>query len=223
MIYQLGNNTFSGKESIIKYFQKFHYNHAVGTLLPDEQRLVMIDLIKWHPEYDTAFKESIDDNVEFKIGKDGWGNKNYWMKKTNGEWEMFSYRKCKNAQSKEKDKKTNVQNSARASIRDQIDNHRMMNPECVFCGSSKNIEVDHNFEQLTFQTMLENYLNEVQKKYTDFQLESTPFGHRFNDDDDISWFNYHQEHAILRSLCRECHSKGQGLHPRLRLEHSPPS
>lgn len=220
MIYQLGNNTFSGKESITKYFQKFHHNHAVGTLLPDEQRLVMIDLIKWHPEYDTAFKESIDDNVEFKIGKDGWNNKNYWVKKINGEWEMFSYRKCKNSQSKEKNQRTNVQAAARASIRAQIDNYRMMNPNCVFCGISEKIEVDHNFDKLTFQTMLDNY---CQKKYTDFQLEATPFGHRFNAEDDISWSNYHQEHAILRSLCRECHAKGPGLHRRRQLEHFQPS
>jgi len=227
MIYQLGNNTFSGKESIIKYFQKFHHNHAVGTLLPNEQRLVMIDLIKWHPEYDTW---DVDDNVEFKIGKDGWGNKNYWVKKTNGEWEMFSYRKCKNAQSKEKNQRKNVQAAARSSIRAQIDNHRIMNPDCVLCGvsyslddASKPIEVDHDFEQLTFQTILDNYLNEVQKKYTDFQLEPTPFGHRFNEADDISWSNYHQEHAILRSLCRECHAKGPGLHRLRQLGLAPPS
>lgn len=220
MIYQLGNNTFSGKESIKKYFQNFHYNHTVGTLLPDEQRLVMIDLIKWHPEYDTW---DVDDNVEFKIGCDGFNNKNYWVKKTNGEWEMFSYQKCKNAQSKEKNQITNVQKSARASIKAQQNAHRMMNPECVLCGSMEKIEVDHHFEQLTFQTMLDNYLDEVQKKYTDFQLESTPFGHRFNTEDDISWSNYHQEHAILRSLCRTCHSKGPSLHRRRQLEHSQPS
>lgn len=202
MIYKLGDNDFKTKAKIKTYFQNFYRTHTVGTLLPQEQRRVMIDLIKWHPDYDTW---DVNDDVQFKIGKDEYGTKNFWVLKTSGDWEVFSYNTCIASQTKEKHKRKNVIASARHAIKEQINSFRDSNPECVKCGSTKNIEIDHNFETLTFQTMLDNFLEAEKKNYSDFQLVSTPSGHRFNVCDKKTWEEYHRSNCQLRSLCFDCH------------------
>ena len=202
--YVLGKQTFSTKSAIKTYFQDFYRDHSVGTLLPREQRRVMRDLITWHPNYD---EWNVDRRVKFKIGKDDYGSKNFLVRNTEKEWEVFSYNKCIAAQSKEKNQRKTVIQAARWAIKEQINEFRKNNLICIKCGSSTKIEIDHNFETLTFQTMLDTFLEVKQKKYSDFQLISRSSGHQFNEEDWEAWEAYHRDNCQLRSLCWSCHHR----------------
>ena len=109
MKYQLGNSTFSNQKAIRTYFQNYYRANSVGTVLQGDHNAVMIDLIKRHPEYDETWAN------EFTIGVDAWGAKNFQCGNI-----TFSYNKCILSQSKEKNQKKNVQNSARVAIECQI-------------------------------------------------------------------------------------------------------
>lgn len=207
MPYQLGTRIFKTKPDITKYFQSYHNSHIVGTILEGEHKIVMTDLIKRHPNYD---EWDVRGEIEFKLNMDGYGNKNYLMK--NGdEWYSFSYIKCIKSGTKENNIKANVNNAAREAIRNQIlefrEQHKKNNLfQCdTCCKYFETIDVDHDFSQITFQTLLNKFMNIKKKEFKSFELVETPNGSLFNSIDCDEWCQYHKKHAILRLLCRHCH------------------
>ena len=207
MPYQLGTQIFRTKPDITKYFQSYHNSHEVGTILEGEHKAVMTDLIKKHPDYD---EWDVQGEIEFKIDIDDYRNKKYLMK--NGdEWYSFSYIKCIKSGTKETNIRANVINASRKAIKGQIlefrEQHRQDNLfQCdTCCEYFETIDVDHDFSQITFQTLLDNFLLDKKKEFKSFKLVKTPNGHLFNSIDCDEWCEYHKKHAILRLLCRKCH------------------
>jgi frataxin-like iron-binding protein CyaY len=208
MKYTLGGKVFNNQKEIKLYFQNYYRENDVGTILEGEYAAVMTDLIKRHPNYDDTWSN------KFTIGLDGWNTKNF----QSGE-RQFSYNKCIVGASPSKNQKKNVQNSARVAIEDQIRAHRSMSRiagtyQCELCqGMFIKVDVDHNFEIITFQTLLTNYMIEYKCDYDDFQLISTKCGNTFNKTECQRWVAYHAQHAVLRCLCRECHQSRSSSSP----------
>jgi hypothetical protein len=207
MTYQFGLTIFKTKTEITKYFQSYHNSNEVGTILKGDHKAVMTDLIKKHPNYD---KWNVQEDVEFKIDIGEYGEKKYLMKNGN-EWQSFSYIKCIKSGSKENNIKSNVMRAARNAINDQIMEYRENNKEndlykcSTCCKYFKNIDVDHDFKELTFKTMFNNFMSIKKKEYQSFKLIKNTNGSFFNSIDCNEWCNYHKNQAILRLLCRKCH------------------
>ncbi len=167
MPYQLGTQIFRTKPDITKYFQSYHNSHEVGTILEGEHKAVMTDLIKKHPNYD---EWDVQGNIKFKIDMDEYGNKKYLMK-NGAAWHSFSYIKCIKGGNKETNIRANVINAARKAIQDQILEFREQYKEddlfqCYTCCEYFNtIDVDHDFSQITFQTLLDNFICIKKKEF----------------------------------------------------------
>jgi hypothetical protein len=220
MGYEYGSKVFRTKTDIIKYFQAYHNSHDIGTILEGEYKSIMADLIKNHPIYD---EWNIQEDIEFKIDLDDHKNKKYLIKNGN-EWHTFSYLKCIKGGTKETNIRINVINAARRAINDQIVEFRKscrednLNSKPIFkdlkvfkchtcCEYFKTIDVDHDFSQMTFQTILNNFIRFKKKEFTSFELVKTPNGSLFNSIDHNEWSEYHKKYAILRLLCRNCHQQ----------------
>ena len=211
MKYTLGNKEFKNKDAIKKYFQEYHNKYSIGTILNGEYKDVMIDLVKWHPNYDDW---NINGPVEFKIHYDCFGNKNYRMM-SNGEWndESFSYIKCIRKPTKENNHRRNVISASRNAIMSQIEEYR--NSQCTqqgylceICNTyvyKEDIHIDHNFDKLTFQQILDDFLKENGKTYNDLKVMSKNTLQQFDNSDREEWSKYHQSRAMLRCLCIKCH------------------
>ena len=200
----LGNKPFRTKKLIIEYFQQYHNTNDNGTILDDEHHNVMFDLLKWHPIY-KKWNISPTSNIIFKLGIDDYNNKfyEYW---TDGQWHSFSYLTCIKSESEEKYHKSNCISAFRDAIRPQIVKFREENNVCCNCGVFENLEVDHKYDEMPFKTLIQNYLDDTKTDYKDYELTSHyASGDTLSNKDDIAWKSYHQENAILRSLCRSCH------------------
>lgn len=232
MKYQLAKQKFKTKPEITKYFQDFYRTHSVGTKLPKSHRRAMRDLITYHPTY---FTWNLPRKPKFKVGRDGFGAKNFWIT-TNDTgplvedgWCIFSYNKCikglprtgavgkargSDPVKQQKNRRDNVIGAARGAIKEQIEEFRMSQRisgnrwECVLCKLEvRKVDIDHHFDKLTFQTMLDNWLESLGNTYEDFDLISTKRGHIFDEEDMDLWSEYHRENAKLRCLCWTCHKK----------------
>lgn len=208
MPYTLGNKLFRTKKAIIQYFQTYHNSHEVGTILTGEHHAVMFDLIKMHPLYDEWASVT-----KFRICKDLY-NMMYYQSHSESGWQTFSYLKCIRNHSKAKNTRFNVINAGRRAIQRQIDEYRFENVvddmfwKCAKCNEFfTSVDIDHNYEIITFQTLLDNFISEYNKHYDDFNLINSCDGHIFNDEDKQLWNDYHRTNAVLRCLCRTCHQK----------------
>jgi hypothetical protein len=204
MPYILGNKNFKTKKLITEYFQSYHNANDSGTILDAEHHDVMFDLLKWHPMY---YKWNIlpISNIIFRLNIDDYGNKfyEYWH---DGEWHSFSYLTCIKRESAAKYHKANCISAFRDAIRPQIRKFREDNHVCCNCGGLENIEVDHNYNEMPFKTLIQNFLYYTRTDYSDYELTSHyASGDTLSKEDSDKWESYHRGRAILRCLCRSCH------------------
>ena len=206
MTFALGSKEFRTKKEIQNYFKKYHDSRKVGTVLQGEQLSVMEDLIRRHPTYDEM---SLPDDLKFRIWSDPYKNKTYQVR-GHHEWEVFSYLKCIKGATKSKNHRSNVISAARREIRDQIVAFRKAKEIdnlyiCEICGKKTNdVDIDHNFEVITFQRLLDDFLKSKKTTYDQIKITHIPTGgHVLTSPDE--WATYHQENAILRCICRDCH------------------
>ena len=190
------------KKAMILYAQNYKSNNPVDTEIEDKSLIYFKELITRHPHYD---EWELSNPMRFKISKDGWGNKNFSLLTADKEWFQFSYRKCVANKSKSHNARTNVISACRVAVYDQIRNFRDNNEHiCDVCElPTLKPDVDHHFEKITFQKILNNFV--ANKSYTDYKLIKDDRGHHLNELDKKEWQDYHREHAILRLLCKSCH------------------
>lgn len=204
MPYILGNRNFRTKKLITEYFQSYHNANDSGTILDDEHHDVMFDLLKWHPIY---YKWNIlpTSKIVFKLNIDDYKNK-FYVFLHDGQIKSFSYLICIRRPTEEQYHKKNCKDAFRYSIRPQIIKFREDNDVCCNCGSIENIDVDHKYDEMPFEKLIQDFLNYTNTKYSDYELTSHYAScDTFSKEDSEKWEDYHKEHAILRCLCRTCH------------------
>lgn len=203
MPYTLGQKDFKSKKDITKYFKTYKETKQENDILEEPYKSVMVDLVSWHPNYNEKW---VDETTEFKIGIDSYGLKNFRIKNKNG-WSVFSYLKCIRAHTPEKNHRFNVQRACRKAIKKQIEEFKSEAEqngfwECEIDGNmylGYEIHVDHNFEIITFQQLLDNFLDTLGKSYLDIKLISTD-GHLLGKQDKKDWREYHRLYCVLRCI-----------------------
>jgi 5-methylcytosine-specific restriction endonuclease McrA len=229
MKYSLGSKVFNTKKSVKAYFKNIIIFNAVGSRLEKESRRVLRDLITYHPEYD---KWKPDGKLVFKVDVDNYKSKTFWyQEKYTTPWHVFSYSKCirglpttpiigacmlgtdERAIVYKRYRRRLVQDCARIAIQEQIYDFKSKRVkegqyQCALCGYMfTRVDCDHTFDVITFQQLLDNWLNSSGRIYSTIKFDSTTYGRVFQADASADWQAYHREHAVLRLLCRACHTK----------------
>lgn len=219
MKYLLSDKQFKTKSEIKLFFKKYKDDNEVGTILQGLEHSVMFDLIKWHPSYNEWGYGGLNESkLIFKIAKDIKYKKQTTFSVTdvNRTW-AFSYLKCIRAGTKETNKKHNVLRAARESINYQIhdfkDKCKINNLyECSIDKnfySKKDIHVDHNFEVITFQRLIENFLKYKTLTYCNAPLTRDKYDHScFPLEFKKEWLVFHKEYAVLRCIHKKYNLRG---------------
>ena len=131
------------------------------------------------------------------------------MIREDGSIEDISYRCCIN----QRPISYNLFSAMRNCIEPQINHFRKISDKkCCFCGDTKDIQIDH--EKL-FKDLSTDFLKNKKNIPSTFDdnFDNTPI---FKKEDSIfsnSWYEYHQENATLRPLCKKCNlSRPKGLY-----------
>lgn len=210
--YILGGKAFKSKEQIKKYFQKRLNEYKIGTVLEGEPKRIMLDLYKWHPEFEPDW---INENIEFKTGQCDYMPRYNNFRAYNSainKWQVFSYRKCVDRHNPERNHEINLNSALRRAIRYQI--FDFVDQKAIHTDDGRKfyceienklypraeLHVDHHFKDMPFETLKKKYMASQQKCYKNYQLISTDSGHILNDEDMKTWQEFHQQHAKLRMI-----------------------
>lgn len=210
MKYTVQNREFKNKEEIKKYIRKMADNYRDKTLLSEEDRDFMIEIIKLH------------DEAEDKIGcgiKDIWIQKNppyntrgFWFVRKDDTVSDFSWIKCID---KPKDhQKRDFYAACRTAVKPQIRSFRdkaFYKTDKITCPLSGeiltkyNCHVDHIYPD-TFQNLVKNFIEEYNLDIHSVKIEPTKDGEietKFKHRDIEELFcNYHLAHAKLRIISK---------------------
>jgi len=158
-----------------------------------------IELFKNHPDYPNKLEEVVD----ICIVKNKLNNKAFELNliKKDGTYDDISYIICISKRNPYYDLNVALRNAIKNQILDF--KNTIKKYECEFCGSNKEIQIDHEilFKKLTTEFLkteqkipnlfTKNYSNE-----TKFRQEDKNFENR--------WFEYHKNNSKLRQLCKKC-------------------
>lgn len=210
MIYTLGAKEFKTKNAITAYFRNYLKTHDEGNTLSGEAYDIMADLIQWHPEYNANWGNN------FSVGKSVYGDKNFIV---NGE--TYSYLKCIKGGTSEQNHRFNVIRACRYAIKSQTieyldDNEVSENLYlCEISGECyprEQIHVDHNFNIITFQKIVENFLTELGISYVDITLlneaDSLCLVHLLDSPFHGLFTDYHRKNAKLRIIHKDYNLSG---------------
>ena len=217
--YVFGSNSFKTKKEIQNYLKQYKDSKCAGDIVEEPYLTVLLGVYQWHPEYDETW---MSDDMIFKISKDErFGEMSYVVINNGRVWD-FSYLKCIKGGTKEKNKRFNVMNTARTLIKDQIYEFRDKNKikvngsikfKCEIDGKLYNptdIHIDHNYEKLTFLTILDNFLTENNLTYETIPLvDDGEFYHNMTEKHKKLWKEYHKKNAILRCIFKTYNLSGQ--------------
>ena len=197
------------KEYIREIINKIGPCESVKSSHPQLYEILTNDVISVHPRY----PEKCNGMVDLAIRNNKKNKKNNlegWMKFANGKEDNISLNKqCVTGRPKKSEEK--LKDAARVAIEPQINAYRKSHKRqpCVKCGILINkMEVDHNFDELTFQTLFENFRDECKIQIPQ-QFDEDKGNYKCfkptDSDFEKRWQQYHHDHAILRMLCFDCH------------------
>ena len=157
-----------------------------------------MELFKDHPEYETK----IENVVDLCIVKNKRNSKYFEINliRNDETREDISYRCCINT----RPKNYNLNSALRYTIEPQITEFRKGKELiCEFCKSLDDIQIDHI---ITFKDMSDMFLKD--RSDIPFVFDDTDYnGCKFQTVDEVfmnEWYEYHQNNAKLRCLCRKC-------------------
>jgi hypothetical protein len=190
------------KKEKLEYFKTLINDTGLCSSLKIQHPCVyekLMDLFLTHPDY----PEKIDDVVDIAIIKNKINTKYFELQliKSNSATDNISYLACINKPNTTK----HLKEAMRYAILPQILNFKktQLKPECSICKSDNDIQIDHLilFKHLYDEFIKnrddipskfnENYFNGAQFKPNDYLFEK-------------EWFEFHQEKAMLRCLCKNC-------------------
>ena len=201
--YQLGTRVFKRKEDIRKYFKTYLQNNDACTYLTGEYKSAMSSLIKWHPNYDETW------DTNFRIMP---GIKN--TKAFANDNGIFSYGRCVDRQSQQKNNAKILMSACRHCIHPDIKQFKLDNLKdgrirCSIDGNYYNpsdIHTDHDFDKITFKELVNNW--ELLHTDTIKIISINEGGHTLDEPYKSSWINYHRKHAILRNIFKTYNLRG---------------
>ncbi len=201
------------KDYINKIINKINLCESVKSSHPQLYEILTKDVIPFHPNYPEKCNEMVD--LAIRNNKKNYKNREGWMKFADGREDNISLKEqCVTGRPKKSEKK--LKDAARVAIEpQQISYHNAhKNQPCVKCGILTNeMEVDHNYDELPFETLFKNFRDEcktqIPKQFDEDKGNYKCF--KPNDSDfEKQWQQYHFEHAILRMLCKGCNRRQPG-------------
>lgn len=88
---QIGNLHFPKKGDATAFFQEMLYRYDLGDKVSDEDVAILTDLVKMHPESSDKIGSGIAD---FSVRSGDFGTQCFWVNRTDGTTEKFSFRAC---------------------------------------------------------------------------------------------------------------------------------
>ena len=182
---------------------------SVKSSHPQLYEILTKDVIPFHPKYPEKCNGMVDLAIR---NNEKYGNLECWMKFANGREDNISLMKnCVTGKPQDK-----LKDACRVAIEPQTNIYRNAhkNQPCVKCNClSDRMEVDHNFDELTFQTLFENFMDKCKTQIPQ-EFDEHKGNHKCfkpNDSDfEKQWQQYHHDHAILRMLCYDCNRRQPG-------------
>lgn len=207
----LGSVSFTTKKAMRLHFQQMLRSHSVGDELDPIELEQFKALADRHPSRmcDPPAISGVH------IGNGYLGTINFVLDFEDGTEECISYIKCVNAKPKKKYVRDRVQTCARLVVADQIYAFRDATPlVCSVTGEElkrDDSHVDHDFNILTFQTILDGWLTANAWNYEDIKIikcgvtEMNTFSPKFR----RSWQSWHMKHATLRMIKKSINLSGK--------------
>ncbi|MGJ5634951.1 DCL family protein [Nostoc sp. CALU 1950] len=173
-------------------------------VLESQEASVVYDLLLLHPEVDSKIGIGIK-QIEVRESPQR-KNKCFWVIREDGSTVDFSAEKCKYNMSRliEKRRKSAYREAVGGQTGVYL-KQRGSSQVCDICGLSNELHVDHH--KPLFSKLISDFEKDRTGIPTEFQeATGTYFSKQFCKDDKEyreSWCSYHQQHAVLRLLCRE--------------------
>ncbi len=190
------------KKEQLEYYKKLINNTGLCSSLKNQYPLIyekLMELFVSHPDY----PEKIVNVVDVSIIKNKLNPKYLELQliKQNNETDNISYIACINKPNNTK----YLKEAMRYAISPQIlaFKNNQINLECDICKSNENIQIDH---LLLFKHIYDDFLknrNDIPSKFNENYFN----GAQFKPEDDFfekEWYQFHQDKATLRCLCRNC-------------------
>lgn len=174
-------------------------------VLEGQELAVAFDLLLLHPDADNKIGLGVK-QIEVR-----WSRQRthfcFWVVREDGTIDDFSYEKCKYRLDRLIVKRR--ESAYREAVVDQTWKYRFVQNKskqfCEICKSDQDLQVDHD------KPLFSSLISDFEKNRTDIPKEfqdatGTYFSKRFCEKDSEyqqSWQQYHQQHAVLRLLCKE--------------------
>lgn len=207
MIYHIGEQSFNTKKDAQTYTRDL-LTKNVGRNIKEGDDIFdyLMEMIYIHPDAD----EKIGDGIEsFDIIRDSYRNiafviNQYTLKSIPVSWITICTFKPRTKQSLLNDA---FRNAIRYQIKEFKNNKIKINKiyKCELCESSYKMHTDHliQFKQLTIE-FLALTTNKTPTEYDRDDFNKGCIFKAVDYDFMNEWIQYHQQHAILRPLCRDC-------------------
>ncbi len=227
-MYTYGGKSFKTQKDVKLFCQLLlKTEHTLNT----SDSRVMKDLIVRHPNYNSKTQIldfdtvcfDISKPIKFKVEKNAMFQSKCFFIMQNNKCSDFSYNKCITKSTAESNQRHNVLHTGRTLIRPQIKEYIkkiQLENQSYMCAITNQIlprsmiHVDHDFTQITFLQLVDDWLLTINKTYADIKVLETKnneydFSYTFSDEYTESWVNYHREHAKLRAIHKTINLKAK--------------
>lgn len=178
---------------------------------PQLYEILTKDVIPCHPKYPEKCNGMVDLAIR---NNEKYGNLEGRIKFADGREDNISLMKdCVTGRPKKLEQ--NLKSACRVAIEPQQNAYRNAHKTqpCVKCNYlSDRMEVDHNFDEMTFQTLFKNFMNDckiqIPQQFDEDEGNQKCFK-PIDSDFEKRWQQYHHDHAILRMLCFDCNRLGK--------------
>lgn len=190
------------KKEQLEYFKKLINSTGLCCSLKTHHTFIyekLMELFLTHPDYPTKIVNVID----IAIIKNKINPKYFELQliKSNSDIDNISYIACINKPNNTK----NLKEAMRYAIVPQIleFKNKQMKLECSLCKSTNDIQIDH---LILFKHIYDEFVktrNDIPSNFNENYFN----GAQIKPEDDLfekEWFEFHQEKAILRCLCKNC-------------------
>jgi 5-methylcytosine-specific restriction endonuclease McrA len=206
---ELCNKVFLSKEDLKVYIQSILTNGC--KLLTGEEACIISELLSLHPDASEKLGIGLK---HIEVGRSPQKTHNcFYVVRLDGSKDNFSYKNCieKCSQNRLIEKRRIA--AYREAVQQQIIDFRFSehNPCCQICGSTDNLQVDH---EINFISLVNDFESGREYVPTTFEnADGTLYSKRFLDCDAefrSFWQQYHYNHATLRLLCQQCNLTRKG-------------
>jgi len=125
-VIKINNKEFKNKTQTLSYFKKVLNSYSVGQFLSDEHQLEILDLLKFHENYEHKLGCGIS---KIQISTNFWSAKAFLIHRIDGSTTDFSYLKCLNPPTFERNIYTCCRNAIFEDIKPLIERGKHLHHE----------------------------------------------------------------------------------------------